>query len=696
MSKSGTIGRLLAASLAAALLLGGVAVVPASAAESYSLGSVEAPKYVMNDHTPFGVRFSVDTTGGLEPNTSYYMKVRFSPIPKPQNVNNRGFTWNEQTGVWVQERGEWLDCPTVTTDADGSLSNTWIYGKFGDETNEGDYYLIISLSATGSDSTYNSIEPPLVTVLDAATEGSWIHNADTIASNLEGKRLAVRDGSSTGDADDELAALLSLWEAEANGIDDDGNGLIDDANENQGPIAALSGDYRSSVPSDTVVDIYIKRGLIGDDFTTGPADCDIAVDADDTTPPTAATEMTATLAPGIVELAWEAATDMGGSGLAGYNVYRWPTEATVSLGYTTNAAVLIGTTTETSFTDTTADAGVEYAYRVRAVDDATNVGPRSNTATAVAIGSGDLSRDFGDSRYDTALAVSRSNFPADSVESTVVIATGRAYADALAASSLAGVHGSPLLLVGETVSDELLAEIDRLGATDVVLIGGTLAVPQEVEDTLAETYNVKRVSGDSRYETAAAIAREVANAGGNATEAYFVRSNSFADAIAISPFAYSQQIPVLLVQTTAVPEATAAVIDELGIAYGMIPGGMSAVDADTEADLETLLGAPLVRWAGTSRYDTAALVARYHVDAGVASYNYVGIATGAKFPDALGGGAAAGINGGVLLLTKVDSLAPETAATLTENVALIDEVHVFGGLTAVTEAVYTAIANLLP
>jgi len=459
----------------------------------------------------------------------------------------------------------------------------------------------------------------------------------------------------------------------------------------------LSGDYRSSVPSDTVVDIYLRRGQTAtvNDFTTGPVDCDIAVGAADTTPPTAATDVTATPTPDGVVLSWDEASDTGGSGLAGYNVYRWPVAIIDSPGYTTNPAVLIGTATDTTFTDTVAAGGVEYAYRVRAVDADTNVGPRSNTATVIAVGRNDIARDFGDSRYATAFAVSESSFASGSVETTVVVATGEDFADALAGSSLAGVHGSPLLLVHETVLDDLMVEIDRLGATDVVLIGGTGVISTDIEDGLAAEYNVKRVFGANRFETAAEVAREVAAFGGNTADAYFVRGDDFADAISVSPFAYSTQTPVLLVQTTGVPTWTEDVIDELGVTSGMIAGGVGAVDANAEADLETLLGAPLVRWAGLSRFETAALAAQWHVDQGLATFGYVGIATGYNFPDALGGGAAAGANGGVLLLTRVDSLVPETRAILEDNVAMIDEVHVFGGTGAINATVYSAIESIL-
>lgn len=698
MPRSRTARRLTAVVVAAMVLLGGIAVVPASAAEPFNTSYVEAPAFVMNDHTPFGVRFSSDGSSGLTPNTTYYVKVRFSPRTTPQNVNNRGFTFNEETASWAQERGDWEDNPTVTTGADGSIANTWLYGKFGDETKAGDYYLIISLSQFGADSTYNSSAPPKVTVLDAETGGSWIHNGTTVTgSKIDGGRFAVRSSDSTDDQDESTSTLYSLWEMEINGIDDDSNGLVDDANEDQGPTGVRSGDYRSSVPSDTVVDIYLRRGQTTtiNDFRTGPVDCDIAVGAPDTTPPTAATDVTATPTPDGVVLSWDAATDAGGSDLAGYNIYRWPVAIVDSPGYTTNPAVMIGTTTGTTFTDTTTIAGMEYAYRVRAVDGDTNVGPRSNTATAIALGRSEIARDFGDDRYSTAFAVSKAAFPPGSVETTVVVATGTDFADALSGSSLAGVHGSPLLLAHESVLDELKAEIKRLGATDVVLIGGTSVISRGIEDELEASYNVKRVFGANRFETAAEVAREVAAFGGNTTDAYFVRGDDFADAISVSPFAYSTQTPVLLVQTTGVPSWTEAVIDELGVNSGMVAGGVGAVDANAEADLETLLGAQVVRWQGANRFETAALAAQWHVGQGLASFAYTGIATGNNFPDALGGGAAAGVHGGVLLLTRTEALVPETRAILEDNVALIDEVHVFGGVGAVNATVYSAIQSIL-
>ena len=96
----------------------------------------------------------------------------------------------------------------------------------------------------------------------------------------------------------------------------------------------------------------------------------------DSTPPTAPTNLTATGALGRATLGWTAATD--DIGVARYNVHR----STIA-GFTPSAANRIAQPTGTSYVDTTAPAGT-YFYKVTAEDAAGNVGPASNEASAVA------------------------------------------------------------------------------------------------------------------------------------------------------------------------------------------------------------------------------------------------------------------------------------------------------------------------
>jgi serine protease AprX len=101
----------------------------------------------------------------------------------------------------------------------------------------------------------------------------------------------------------------------------------------------------------------------------------VTVSAGDTTPPSAPSALTASSAPRRISLSWQSATDTGGSGLAGYEIYRSSTGAAGSF-------VMIATTTSTSFTNSGLDRRATYWYYVIAFDGADNRSGPSNTVSA--------------------------------------------------------------------------------------------------------------------------------------------------------------------------------------------------------------------------------------------------------------------------------------------------------------------------
>ncbi|MPZ73149.1 MAG: DUF4082 domain-containing protein [Nitriliruptorales bacterium] len=93
----------------------------------------------------------------------------------------------------------------------------------------------------------------------------------------------------------------------------------------------------------------------------------------DTEPPTAPSDLTAVATKHKVTLSWTGAQDTGGSGLAGYRVWRTSSPAS-------DTFALLATTTATSFTDS--GVGTQtYWYRITAYDGAGNESTPSNTAT---------------------------------------------------------------------------------------------------------------------------------------------------------------------------------------------------------------------------------------------------------------------------------------------------------------------------
>jgi putative cell wall-binding protein len=71
-----------------------------------------------------------------------------------------------------------------------------------------------------------------------------------------------------------------------------------------------------------------------------------------------------------------------------------------------------------------------------------------------------------------------------------LVSNGRNWPDALAGAAYAGVEGIPVLLTRPTdVPDVVMTELtDHLAPERLVILGGTAAVSQNVEDELNEVF----------------------------------------------------------------------------------------------------------------------------------------------------------------------------------------------------------------
>ena len=190
---------------------------------------------------------------------------------------------------------------------------------------------------------------------------------------------------------------------------------------------------------------------------------------------------------------------------------------------------------------------------------------------------------------------------------------------------------------------------------------------------------VARLSGADRYATAAAIVAAGYSATGGTV--YVATGVGFADALAAGPAAAVTQSPILLVKRDGIPTATADQLRRLAPSHIVVAGGNAAVSPAVEKALRTF--APVTRIAGADRYATSA-------GTSAATFTTPGVpvafvATGTDYPDALAGGAAAGMLGGPMLLTRPDSLPAATAAELDRLHPV--EIVVLGGTGAINAAV---------
>jgi len=207
---------------------------------------------------------------------------------------------------------------------------------------------------------------------------------------------------------------------------------------------------------------------------------------------------------------------------------------------------------------------------------------------------------------------------------------------------------------------------------------------------------VQRFAGDTRFHTAAQISSShfptPAAGEPGVPVVYITTGHNFPDALAGGPAAAAGDGPILLVDRDAVPAATAAELLRLRPQTIVVLGGPLAVLDTVVSNLGGYTSGPVTRVAGTTRYDTAALISQALIPSG--SVDTVYVATGENFPDSLAASAFASRDGHPILLTARDGL---PAATRAELVRLApSRVVVLGGPIAIGATPEAQIRAALP
>ncbi|MDE0321685.1 MAG: cell wall-binding repeat-containing protein [Acidimicrobiaceae bacterium] len=233
------------------------------------------------------------------------------------------------------------------------------------------------------------------------------------------------------------------------------------------------------------------------------------------------------------------------------------------------------------------------------------------------------SREFaGSHRYNTAVALAE-RFAADEGSvSTVIIASGESQVDAVTAAGLAGnLNAAVLLTRSNQLPHNVARFIDEHNVTEVIVVGGTAAVPDSIMtaiEGLGSRPSVDRVSGTDRYATAAAIGNKLGGpnptwCGSTQTAAILVNGGDEgrADAVVAGPLAFRLGLPILLTGADELPEATRAFLTDNKVERVVVIGGMSAVSGDVVEDMIENVGVVNVqRISGGSAAATSVDVAQ--------------------------------------------------------------------------------------
>lgn len=224
----------------------------------------------------------------------------------------------------------------------------------------------------------------------------------------------------------------------------------------------------------------------------------------------------------------------------------------------------------------------------------------------------------GEDRFKTAIEVSKKGFENAGDANAVVLVGKDAVVDGLAAAPLAAEKNAPILLTNKDgLTKETEAEMLRvLGANvkgkTIYVIGGESQFSKVAEENLAKLgATVKRLAGDSRYETSLKIAKELKT---QTDAAFVVGGNGEVDAMSIAAHAANTKSPIIVTNKDVVNEDAIKALNGKEL---VIVGGTSSVSDAVKTQLEEIdKNKAVERLAGNDRQGTnAKVIAKYHGNA---------------------------------------------------------------------------------
>ncbi len=240
----------------------------------------------------------------------------------------------------------------------------------------------------------------------------------------------------------------------------------------------------------------------------------------------------------------------------------------------------------------------------------------------------DPGRVDGDDRVETGIEISKKYY--DKAK-TVIVVRHDLFPDSMTASVLAKLKDAPILLNPTNKLDPRVgAEIKRLGAEEVIIVGGPDSISEKVRGDLKaydKDKDVERIAGVDRYGTSEMVARRVTGITGKKNTGVIASGQVFPDALSVGTFASRDGYPILLVKKNLVPDQVVRAIKDLDIKKTYIAGGTNTISKSTEAKLPGVLE----RMAGKDRYETSVAIAKSKFRDSKEAF----IASGEEFADAL-------------------------------------------------------------
>ena len=250
-------------------------------------------------------------------------------------------------------------------------------------------------------------------------------------------------------------------------------------------------------------------------------------------------------------------------------------------------------------------------------------------------------RLFGPTRYDTAEKIADLLMETTTIEkfSSVIVANGTNFPDALAGSYLAAVTGAPIILTNNRSINMDWFKNNVADDANVYILGGTSVVSSAIEMKL-QSYNVERLAGANRYATNLVILQKAISCGGSSEDILVCTGTNFADSLSASATGKA-----ILLVGKSLNESQKAYLRSSGCKKIYILGGTAAVDSNIEESLKPY--GSVERISGNTRYSTSVKIA----EAFFPETDSIILAYAKNFPDGLCGGALAFARNIPLILT---------------------------------------------
>jgi putative cell wall-binding protein len=309
-----------------------------------------------------------------------------------------------------------------------------------------------------------------------------------------------------------------------------------------------------------------------------------------------------------------------------------------------------------------------------------------------------VERLAGADRYETAIKIAETVSTA-AAPTTVILATGENFPDALTAGALAAQEGYPILLNnGSTLRADVEAFLTgNLAVKEVIIVGGTAVVPAAVETAIKALKNGSgdaiatfRHGGANRYETAVSLTASISAAPNGISPASGVilaNGLNFPDALAAGPLSAKVGAPILLTLAGSIPAATAAwhVANANSLVNVWAVGGTSVVSAEVLAGAKAAASAqaPTLTLASLTTTATASAMVNIGSNNVTVSALATGVAKGAYGNDwtvSVSATAATGLAPVITVSTSASPCASCTDAISTANAVIIAVPA--GGITA--------------